>query len=230
MHAGLWTQNGPEVTAEQVTWGRTVRQPLMTGSPPEPSWTGCTVAICAEQTEELRTSGPADTDGSPGSGWPGDATAAPQTDADEGRKGGWQGFSLKLAKDLIASCTLLICIKNGLTLRFDWIIGSHMGISYKTEWWESIRLCIIMIINEPFRKTQELQQTLTKMVELHSCRASIRLMTWRHTISTIWGKKQTVILSQTVAVSLYLQNRTRSKSWNLKMYRNEKTISFHYGS
>lgn len=27
------------------------------------------------------------------------------------------------------------------------------------------------------------------MVELHSCNASIRLITWRHTISTIWNNK-----------------------------------------
>lgn len=27
------------------------------------------------------------------------------------------------------------------------------------------------------------------MVELHSCKASIKLMTWRHTISTIWQNK-----------------------------------------
>lgn len=32
---------------------------------------------------EARITGPADTGGSPGSGWPGDATAAPQTDAEK---------------------------------------------------------------------------------------------------------------------------------------------------
>lgn len=39
-------------------------------------------------------SGPADSGGSPGSGWPGDAAAAPQTDADEAMKGE-RRFSLK---------------------------------------------------------------------------------------------------------------------------------------
>ena len=36
--------------------------------------------------EGLQTPGPADTGGSPGSGWPGDAAAAPQTGADEAKK------------------------------------------------------------------------------------------------------------------------------------------------
>lgn len=36
--------------------------------------------------EELLTSGPADTGGSLGSGWPGDATAALQKGAEEARK------------------------------------------------------------------------------------------------------------------------------------------------
>lgn len=42
---------------------------------------------------EAQISGPADTGGSPGSGWPGDATAAPQTDAEKKNEGKLQ-FSL----------------------------------------------------------------------------------------------------------------------------------------
>lgn len=87
MHAGLRTQTETEVTTERVTWGRTVRRPRTTESPPEPSWIACTATICAEQREELQMCGPEDTDGWPGSGWPGGAAAAPQIDADEAMEG-----------------------------------------------------------------------------------------------------------------------------------------------
>lgn len=79
--------------ARTITWDRTARRPQTTGSPPEPSWTVCTAAICAEQMEELQMFGPAGTGGSLCSGWPGDAAAAQQTNADEGQ---WHHFSLKI--------------------------------------------------------------------------------------------------------------------------------------
>lgn len=74
---------------------------------------------------EARITGPADTGGSPGSGWPGDATAAPQTDAKKMKENNslvWKKIHFITKKN-----------KKNLTFKFDWIMGSHMGINYETE-------------------------------------------------------------------------------------------------
>lgn len=57
-------------------------------------------------------SAPADTGGSLGSEWPGDAIVALQTDADEARMGS-KRFSVKSTTESIVSWILLICINNG---------------------------------------------------------------------------------------------------------------------